>query len=160
MSFRTRLPILAAGLLCATATAGCLTPHVKAPPSQAILQARAAHEAKPAACATGALETVSPVNLDFPFDEATISEVGQKRLADAAQWLGCNPGVEVVIKPDGESQGDAAHQNDLAQRRAQAAADQLRALGAKTAVVRVLARTAPDPVGGPHLLINAVGRGW
>ena len=160
MSFRTRLPILAAGLLCAAATAGCLTPHVKAPPSQAILQARAAHEAKPAACALGALETVSPVGLDFPFDEATISEVGQKRLAAAAQWLTCNPGVEAVIRPDGDSQGDAAHMNELAQRRAQAAADQLRALGAQAVVIRVLARTAADPVGGPHVLINATGRGW
>ena len=160
MSFRTTLSAAAAGLICAPALTGCTTPVIKAPPSQAIVQARAKHAAGPAACATGALETISPVDLSFPFDDAVLSEVGQKRLAEAAQWLNCNPGVEVVIKPDGDNQGDAAHMNDLAQRRAQAANDGLRAAGAKAAVIRIAARGAPDPVGGAHLLINAVGRGW
>ena len=161
MSFRTTLPAVAAGLICTAALTGCLTPTLfKAPPSQAIVQARAKHAAGPVACTTDSLETISPVDLSFPFDDAALSEVGQKRLAEAAQWLGCNPGVEVVIKPDGDNQGDAAHMNDLAQRRAQAATDGLRAAGAKAPVIRIVARGAPDPVGSAHLLINAVGRGW
>ena len=160
MFFRTPLPVVAAGLLCAAALAGCLTPHLKPPPSQAIVQARAASAAGPAACATGGLETISPVDLSFPFEEATLSEVGQQHLAQAAQWLGCNPGVEVVIKPDADNHGEPAHLNDLAQHRAQAVADQLRSQGATAAVLHLLPRDGADPVTAPHLLINATGRGW
>ena len=96
----------------------------------------------------------------FGFDDATISEAGQKRLVQAGAWLTCNPQVEVVIIPDADNHGDAAHLSDLAQRRAQATAAQLRTLGAKDAVIRVLARGAADPVTAPHLVVNAQGRGW
>ena len=160
MTLRTLLPSLAAGLVCAGALSGCLTQHVKPPPSQAIVQARARRDAKPAACAPGGLETISPLDASFPFDDATVSELGQQRLAAAARWLGCNPGVEVVIKPDADSHGDAAHLNDLAQRRAKAVESQLRSLGAGAAVIRLLPRDGADPVTAPHLLINATGRGW
>jgi outer membrane protein OmpA-like peptidoglycan-associated protein len=159
MVFRLVPSALAAILLTASLT-GCLTPHVKPPPSQAILQARAARAAKPAACAAGGLEAISPLDAAFAFDDAAVTEVGQKRLAAAAQWLACNPAVEVVIKPDADSHGDAAHMNELAQHRAQAVADQLRSLGASTAVIRLLPRNGADPVTEPHLLINAIGRGW
>lgn len=159
MLHRAFAPGLAAALLIAS-LAGCTTPRVKPTPSQAVLQARAAHGAKPAACASGGLETISPLEAEFPFDDATISEVGQKRLAAAAQWLGCNPGVEVVIKPDADNHGAPAHLNDLAQRRAQAVADDLRSLGAKAAVIHLLPRGGADPVTAPHLVINATGRGW
>jgi len=159
MLHRALAPGLAAALLVAS-LAGCTTPRVKPAPSQAILQARAARAAKPPACASGGLETISPLDAEFGFDDATVSEVGQKRLAAAAQWLACNPGVEVVIKPDADNHGDAAHVADLAHRRAQAVADDLRSLGAKTAVIHMLSRGAADPVAAPHLLINATGRGW
>ena len=98
--------------------------------------------------------------MSFGFDEATLSETGQKGLSQAAAWLACNPHTEVVIVPDADNHGDAAHLNDLAQRRAKAAAEQLRALGAKDAVIRILSRGAVDPVTAPHLVINAQGRGW
>jgi outer membrane protein OmpA-like peptidoglycan-associated protein len=160
MSSRTLLPTLTAGLLCAASLTGCLTQHVKPPPSPAILQARASGTAKPGACAPGGLEAISPIEMSFAFNDATISEVGQKRLAAAARWLGCNPGVEVVIKPDGDNHGDAAHLNDLAQQRAKAVSEQLRTLGATAAVIHMLSRNAADPVAAPHLLINAIGRGW
>ncbi|HLZ75819.1 hypothetical protein [Phenylobacterium sp.] len=150
---------LAAALIGASLT-GCLTQQIKPPPSQAILQARAAHAARPAACAPLALDAISPVEAGFPFDDATVTELGQKRLAAAAQWLACNPGVEVVIKPDADNHGDDAHLNDLAQRRGKAVADQLRSLGATAAVLRILPRDGADPVTAPHLLINATGRGW
>jgi hypothetical protein len=97
---------------------------------------------------------------DAAFDETTIPEAAQAPLAAAARWLACNPGVEVVILPDADNHGDAAHLNDLAQRRAQAVAERLRTLGATAATLRILPRRAPDPVTAPHLVINAQGRGW
>jgi outer membrane protein OmpA-like peptidoglycan-associated protein len=151
--------VLATALLCASLS-GCLTPHIKPAPSQAILQARAARGAKPVACAPGGLETISPLDTNFPFDDATLSELGQQRLAAAAKWLACNPGVEVVIKPDADNHGDAAHLNDLAQRRAKAVEGELRSLGATAAILHLLPRNGADPVAAPHLLINATGRGW
>lgn len=160
MSSRALFPAFAVSLLCAAALSGCLTPHVRPTPSQAVAQARSSASAKPAACSSDELAAVSPVEMAFAFDDVTISEAGQKRLAQAAAWLVCNPHVEVVIVPDADNHGDAAHLKDLAQRRAQAAADQLRTLGAKEAVIRILARGAPDPVTAPHLVINAQGRGW
>jgi outer membrane protein OmpA-like peptidoglycan-associated protein len=160
MSSRTLLPTLTAGLLCAASLTGCLTQRVKPPPSPAVLQARAVRTAKPAACSPGGLEAISPLDASFAFDDATVSAVGQQRLAAAVRWLGCNPGVEVVIKPDGDNHGDAAHLNDLAQRRATAVSEQLRGLGATAPVIHMLSRNAADPVAAPHLLINAIGRGW
>jgi outer membrane protein OmpA-like peptidoglycan-associated protein len=147
-------------LICAAALSGCLTPRIQPQVSQAVVQARAAAGAKSAACPTDTLATLSPVLVAFGFNEATVPEVGDTRLAAAVKWLGCNPGVEVVISPEGDSHADAAHLNDLAQRRAQAVAERLRSLGATAPVIHTLARGAPDPVSAPHLVIKAQGRGW
>ncbi len=155
---RAFAPALATFVLSAT-LGGCTTPHVTPPPSQAVVQARQAREAKPTACAPGGLATVSPVNLDFGFDDAKLSEVGQQRLAAAAHWLACNPGVAVVILP-GADHGDEAHLTQLASNRAKSAVDQLRALGAVGPTIHTLARGGADPVSEPHLVINATGRGW
>lgn len=160
MQHRVPVARLAVALLCATALSGCLTPHIRPPPSAAVLQARAAAAARPAACTPGGLEELSPLNADFAFDEAEISPIGLKRLTEAAHWLGCNPGVEVVILPDADARGDAAHQQTLAQDRAKAVADKLRELGATAATLRILPRGAPDPLTAPHLVIKAAGRGW
>jgi outer membrane protein OmpA-like peptidoglycan-associated protein len=156
MSRHLAVPVL----LCAVALSGCLTPHVQPPPSQAVAQARAGAGAKAAACPADTLATLSPVVVAFGFNEDTVPEVGAARLAVAAKWLGCNPGVAVVISPDADNHGDAAHLNDLAARRAQVVADRLRSLGATAPVIRILARGAPDPAGAPHLVIKAQGRGW
>jgi len=139
---------------------GCLTPHIQPPPSAAVAEARAAAGAKAGACKPGGLDQVSPLNADFVFDEAEISPPGVRRLADAARWLACNPGVEVVIKPDSDNRGEEPHLNALAQARAKAVADKLQELGATGATLRILARGGADPVTAPHLLINATGRGW
>jgi outer membrane protein OmpA-like peptidoglycan-associated protein len=159
MSPRALLPALAVSFLCATALSGCLTPHVQPPVSQAVVQARSGASGKAAACTGAELASISPVDMSFGFDEATVSETGQKGLSQAAAWLACNPRTEVVIIPDADNHGDAAHLNDLAQRRAQATAAQLRTLGAQ-AVIRILPRGGADPVTAPHLVINAQGRGW
>ena len=160
MPSRPCLPALAAALLCATALSGCLTPHVQPTLSKAVVQARAGAQAQADACPAGDLASVSPADMDFGFDDATITEVGQKRLTLAARWLACHPGVAVVIKPDADHHGAVAHLNDLAQRRAQAVQAQLRALGATAAVIHILPRNGPDPLTAPHLVVNAVGRGW
>jgi outer membrane protein OmpA-like peptidoglycan-associated protein len=161
MSTRTLLHALACALICAPVLAGCTTPRVQPEPSAAVLQARAnaaAHKA--AACTPGGLDAISPVDVGFGFDDAELSDPGQRRLAAAVAWLGCNPGVEVVILPDADNHGDAAHLADLAQKRALAVQARLRSLGATATVIRLLPRGAADPVTGPHLVINAQGRGW
>jgi outer membrane protein OmpA-like peptidoglycan-associated protein len=160
MSRTALISVLASSLVSAAALSGCLTPHAKPTLSQAVVQARAGAGAKPAACPSSDVSTVSPLEVAFGFDEATVPEVGHKRLADAARWLACNPQVEVVIRPDADRHGDAAHQNDLAQHRAQAVSADLRSLGAKDAVIHMLARGAADPVSAPHMVIAAKGRGW
>jgi outer membrane protein OmpA-like peptidoglycan-associated protein len=151
---------LAISLLCATTMGGCLTKPVKPAPSQAILQSRAREGAKPAACTGEDLASISPMEAGFGFEETQLGEAAQQRVAKAAAWLKCNPGVEVVILPAADSHGTPAHQQDLAQARAKAVIDQLRALGATQAVIRAVAAGAPDPVTAPHFVIAARGRGW
>src|SRR5436305_6874435 len=77
---------LAVAALCATLLSGCLTPHVQPALSKAVLQARAGAGAKTAACAPGDLASSSPMDVGFGFDDATITEAGQPRLAAAAPW--------------------------------------------------------------------------
>ncbi len=158
--FRRAFAPALAVLLLSASLAGCTTQRLAPPPSQAVLQARQARTAKAPACTPGGLATISPVELGFGFDQATISELGQQRLAAAARWLACNPGVEVVILPDADHHGDETHLTELASNRAKAAQDQLRALGATAPTIRILSRGAADPVTAPHLVINATGRGW
>ena len=157
MSPRTLIPVT---LLCAAALSGCLTPRVKVDVSPAIAQARAAASARAAACPTDTLETLSPVIVAFGFDDDKVPEVGDDHLRAAAKWLSCHPGIEVVIAPDADNHGDAAHLNDLAQRRGKAVAERLRALGATAPTLRTLPRGGADPVSAPHLVVKAQGRGW
>ena len=161
MSRHPRLPrALFVALLCVPALAACLTPRARPTPSPAVLESRAHVGAKVQACPAGDLAEISPVTVTFGFDDARISDVGQTRLADAAAWLACHAGVEVVIRPTADNHGTAEHRQDLAARRAQAVLDQLRTLGDTASVVRRLALGAPDPVTAPHLVIQAEGRGW
>ncbi|MBS0334279.1 MAG: hypothetical protein JSS35_16040 [Proteobacteria bacterium] len=147
-------------LACAFALSACLTPHAQPKPSPAVLEARGRVGAKPAACAPGGLDAISPVQVGFPFDDAQMPDAGARRLAAAARWLSCNPGVEVAILPSADNHGDTAHQDDLAQRRAQATVATLRDLGATAAVLHITRRGGADPIATPHLVIEASGRGW
>jgi outer membrane protein OmpA-like peptidoglycan-associated protein len=160
MSSRAPIKAFTVALTCAAALSGCLTPKVQPALSQAVVQARAGAGARPAACPSSDLATISPLEVAFGFDEATIPEVGHRRLAVAGRWLACNPQVQVVIAPAADRHGDASHQADLASRRAQAIEVELRTQGATAAVIQTLAAGAPDPLSAPHLLINAKGRGW
>lgn len=154
------IPAILCAPLCAVTLSGCLTPHVKPDPSPAVLQARANIGQKAVPCTPGGLETISPLELGFAFDDAAVTETDRKRLTTAVRWLSCNPGVEVVVSPDADNHGDGAHLKDLAQHRGQAVAEELRTLGATSAVIRLLPRGEADPVTTPHLLIAAQGRGW
>jgi outer membrane protein OmpA-like peptidoglycan-associated protein len=147
-------------IFAAVTLSGCLTPRVTPRPSAAIVTARKGAGAKPAACQLGDLARVSPTVATFPFDDATIDETGNRRLAAAAAWLNCNPGVPVVVAPTADNHGTAQHQKDLAVSRAQAVTAALRALGARSAVIHALALGGADPVSGPHLIVQADGRGW
>src|SRR5258706_11540742 len=102
---------LAAGLVCALALTGCLTKPVKPAPSQAVLQTRAREGAKPAACAVEDLSSVSPMEVGFGFEETQLGDAARQRVAKAAAWLKCNPGVEVVIKPAADNHGTPAYQH-------------------------------------------------
>jgi outer membrane protein OmpA-like peptidoglycan-associated protein len=162
MSRRPSSRTLAAALLALAlpALSACLTPHAQPAPSTAVAEARKGAGAKPAACQVGALADVSPTVATFPFDDPKIDEVGTRRLTAAVAWLACNPGVPVVILPTADNHGTAQHMQELAVQRAQAVVAALRALGAKDAVIHSLAPAAADPVTGPHLVIQADGRGW
>jgi outer membrane protein OmpA-like peptidoglycan-associated protein len=160
MQHRPLFSGLAMAVLCAAGLSACLTPHVQPVLSTAVAQARAGALAKPAACTPGGLDQISPVDAVFAFDATEISPQGGQRLAAAARWLTCNPGVEAVIRTDSDSHGAAAHQDALASGRGKAVADKLRELGATATTLRIVARGGADPVTTPHLLINATGRGW
>jgi len=146
-------------LACATTLSGCLTPRAKPAPSAAVEQARARVGVKTGACALGDLASVSPVNVGFGFGDAKLDQAALRKVAEAADWLKCNPGVQVAILPAADGHGTAAQQQALAASRAKAVVDQLRSLGAQP-VIHTLAEGAPDPVTAPHLVILAQGRGW
>jgi len=147
------------GLVCAMALSGCVTPRVKPVTSAAVVEARAKVGQKPSACPAGELKEVSPTLASFGFDEATLSEVGHERLGQAAAWLICHPGVEVAVLTRGEERGHPDRDKELAGLRGQAVVTELRALGAQS-VVHILPPGAADPLQGPHLVIQAAGRGW
>lgn len=144
----------------ATGLAGCLTPSAKVKPSPAVLEARHSAASKAETCQATPLAEVSPTSTDFPYDDSVLDRAGKQRLARVAQWLACHPQTRVVILPSADKHGDAAHQKDLAARRAQAAIAELRAAGATAAVIQTLEPGAADPVTGPHVVIEAAGRGW
>ena len=155
-------PLARAAILCliAVGLSGCLTPRAKVAPSAAVLQARKGAGTKSAACPAGDLATLSPTIATFPFDDAVVDDVGIRALKTAAAWLNCHPGVPVVIIATADNHGTAEHQKALILQRAQATLATLRAQGAADAVIHTPAIGTPDPVSGPHLLIQADGRGW
>lgn len=155
-----RLAAPALFILAAVSLGGCLTPSAKPTPSAAVAEARKAAGVKPAACQGGDLAAVSPTVATFPFDDPKLDDVGTRRLTAAVAWLNCNPGVPVTIVPTADNHGTAQHMQELAVQRGQAVQAALRSLGAANAVIHNLAPNAKDPVTGPHLVIQADGRGW
>ena len=142
------------------ALSACLTPKAKAPPSAAVVAARKGVGAKALPCQATGLADVSPALASFPFDDSLLDEEGQRAVRAVAGYLSCHPQTQVVVLPAGDRHGDAKHETDLVGRRAQAVVTALRQDGADKAVVHMLAAGAADPVSGPHIVINAAGRGW
>jgi outer membrane protein OmpA-like peptidoglycan-associated protein len=158
MSRRHAAALLA---LCAPlALSACLTPRAKVAPSAAVIEARKGAGKKPPSCQQAQLADVSPAMASFPFDDSLLDEEGQRAVRDVAGFLACHPQTAVVVLPSADKHGDAAHQKDLAARRAQAVLAALRDDGASKAVVHMLAMGAADPQTAPHIVINAAGRGW
>lgn len=155
-------PLLSAVLLLTASAAltGCLTPTAKVRPSAAVLEARKGVREKAQPCQAMQLSEVSPAQATFPFDDSVLDEGGAHAVSRVAAFLACHPQTPVVVLPSADSHSDKAHQEDLAGRRAQAVASALRAGGAKDAVIRIVAMGAADPVSGPHVVIQAAGRGW
>jgi outer membrane protein OmpA-like peptidoglycan-associated protein len=162
MSRRPKPRHLAAALVALAAPlalSACLTPKAKAPPSAAVLEARKGEGHKAVPCQATQLADVSPATASFPFDDSLLDDEGQRAVRGVAAYLACHPQTPVVVSPSADKHGDDAHQKDLAGRRAQAVLAALRANGSQ-AVVHALAPGAADPVAGPHVVINAAGRGW
>ena len=158
MSRRHAAALLA---LCAPlALSACLTPRARPAPSAAIVEARKGVGKKVVPCQASQLADVSPALASFPFDDSLLDEEGQQALRDVAGFLACHPQTAVVVLPSADKHGDAAHQKELASRRAQAVLAALRDDGATKAVVHMLAVGAADPETAPHIVINAAGRGW
>jgi outer membrane protein OmpA-like peptidoglycan-associated protein len=155
---RPPLPILLA-IAAVLPLGGCLTPHAKPGPSAAVVEARKGEGRKTLTC-QATLADVSPSLASFPFDASLLDEEGTRQVSAVAAWLACHPGTPVVITPSAERHGTPEHQKDLAGRRAQAVLAALRADGASSTVVHALALGAADPLTGPHVVIQAQGRGW
>jgi len=155
-----RLAAALVALAAPLALSACLTPKAKPPPSAAIVEARKGVGQKAPPCAATQLTDVSPAMASFPFDDSLLDEEGQRAVRGVAQFLSCHPGIQIVVLPSADKHGDDAHQKDLVGRRAQAVLAALRADGAASATVHMLAPGAADPVSAPHVVINAVGRGW
>ena len=160
MSIRYLPPALAL-LPTAAALGGCMAQHVPPVPSEAVAQALAAAKTEATAtCAPGGLDAISPLQVGYHYDAADIPPTGQKRLADAAAWLKCNPGVEATGIPSADNHGDGKHMNELATQRAQATVEALRKLGATAVILHITPRDGADPLTTRHLVIRADGRGW
>jgi peptidoglycan-associated lipoprotein len=147
--------------------AGCLTPRSKPQLSQAVVAIREQHAHPVAAgCPHAALSEVSPVEVGFAFNEATLADVDlpsieltPRPLPQAAAWLACNPATPVVIKPDADAHGTDAEQDALAARRAEAVRAYLVHKGVAAQRITVLRRGAAEP-DGAHVLVLAEGRRW
>jgi outer membrane protein OmpA-like peptidoglycan-associated protein len=155
-----RRPGLALALsLAALALAGCLTPHAKAPLSQAEQDALAHRDvAQAPACPQTPLATASPVQLSFAFDEPAMDATSQPLLGAAAAWLACRQ-TPVAIAPASDGHGTAAEQDQLARKRADVVAAYLTGHGVAANRIRILPRGQAAP-GGEIFLIRAEGRRW
>jgi outer membrane protein OmpA-like peptidoglycan-associated protein len=160
MSNTSRIHLVLAGLATMAALAGCTTPHAKPATSQAVQDARA-HRDEPTAarCPSSTLAQVSPLQLGFPFNDATRTEPMVEPIAGAARWLVCHPATPVVIRADSDGHGTAAEQDQLARQRAEVARDGLAARGVAADRIRILGRGAADPT-GDVFLVRAEGRRW
>jgi outer membrane protein OmpA-like peptidoglycan-associated protein len=150
--------LLAAGLVALT-LAGCMTPRVQPAPSQAILEARAARDAKAQACAD--ITDTPAVAATFGFQTAELSETAKLRLDQARHWLTCRPALSARVEARADQRGTEAEQTALARQRRAAITAYLVAGGVQpTRVVEASTTTAAQPAGADVVVIRGEGQGW
>jgi outer membrane protein OmpA-like peptidoglycan-associated protein len=149
----TRLGALALAL----GLAGCLTPTSKPAVSRAVLDARA-HRNVDAVSACAAL--ASPVSVGFAFAEQALNELATPALEGARQQLACHPDAAVLVVGQADLHGTAAEQHALAQARAEAVAQDLRARGVAAGRIQVQVEGAAPAGDARRLIVLAEGRRW
>lgn len=143
--------------LASIALVGCMTPRVKPEPSQAILEARAARDAKVSACAD--IAETPPIVATFGFQTAELSEAAKKRLDEARHWLTCKPGLSARVEAGSDQRGSEAEQATLARQRRAAITAYLVAGGVEPARVIDAPKSARS-AGGDVVVIRGEGQGW
>lgn len=148
---------LALLLVAAIALGGCLTRRVDAPPSRAILDARAAAKARAAEdrCNQASFATSAPVPVAFAYNSPDFDPSSRDLVARAAQWLACRPAILVTITATHDAQGTPEAQRRLVDERAAAVRQTLLQAGLPAARI-----VAAPPAGAQVLALNARGRGW
>lgn len=150
--------LLAAASLCAPTMADALgRKRITPPPSQAVLEARAAAaqaKAHPVAGPQCDQAPTAPLAAPFPYDEAGLTEPGRTAIAQAALWARCHPNGAIVVRGSADNHGSADYQKALAAKRVEAVRGQLGALGATATAI------AGPQVPEGALLIEARGQGW
>jgi len=150
---------LAVALIVALALGGCVTRRVEAPPSKAILEARAAAKAARAGatdrCNAYTFSTAAPVYVGFAYNTAEFDPVSREEVTRAGQWLACRPTVLASVTATHDAQGTPDAQRRLADTRAAAVRQVLVAAGVPASRI-----VAAPPAGAQVLTLAARGRGW
>lgn len=84
-----------------------------------------------------------PADVLFDFDKASLRPDARERLAKAAELLRSYPNAPVSVEGHTDSKGESAYNDDLARRRAQAVADDLRTRVGRAMGVRGFGETRP-----------------
>jgi outer membrane protein OmpA-like peptidoglycan-associated protein len=152
----TRSFALPAAALLAAAIAAC-TPTVKPTLSEAVVAARAHHNA------TGALDCApmaSPLSVGFGFGESQVSELAVPALDSAGKLLTCHPQASALVVGQADGHGTAQDQRALATARVQAVAQELQRRGVAADRVQTQAEGAAPAGDDNRLVILAEGRRW
>ena len=149
------LPILA--LAAASGLSGCVTHRASPMLSRAVIDARA-HRDVDKAAVCGPLS--SPASVGFAFGEGQLNELATPALNEAGQELACHPEAVALVIGQADGHGTDAEQRQLAQARAGAVAQDLRARGVAAARIQTQVQGAA-PAGDPRrLVVLAEGRRW
>lgn len=155
------IPAVGLALGAALLTSGCMTARVKPQPSQAIVEARAAREARESACAD--IAETPAISATFAFQTAELSETAKLRLDEARHWLTCRPQLTARVEATADQRGGEAEQAALARQRRAAITAYLVAGGVQPARVTD-ARSAQTPAGqatgADVVVIRGEGQGW
>lgn len=145
--------------LTALALGGCMTARVKPQPSQAVLDARRAQDAKTQACAE--ITETPPIVATFSFQTAELSQAAKARLDEARHWLTCRPQLAARVEASSDQRGSARDQTALARQRRAAITAYLAGGGVQPARIRE-AQTdeAAQPAGADVVVIRGEGQGW